>query len=113
MLRLYKEVVVHPHIPLEGIIGEKNIRIVHSAGDDVGAGSCCNCSFPPFAPKGAAGDHFIVPRTPFRMARNAILIRPSSKVGFCLIYSGLRFIGRIVPSKYNQGDPGGVLHAAL
>ncbi len=33
------------------------------------------------------------PFTPFRMARYAIHIRPSSKAGFCPIYSELRFIG--------------------
>jgi hypothetical protein len=49
---------------------------------------------PPFAPLwGAAGDHFIVPRTPFRMARYAIHIGPSTKAGLCSICYGLRFIG--------------------
>jgi len=43
---------------------------------------------------GAAGDHFIVPPTPFRMASNAIHIRLSSKAGFCPIRSGLRFNGK-------------------
>lgn len=53
------------------------------------------------------------PRPPFRMARDAIHIRPSSKAGLCPICYGLRFIGRITFSKYNQDDPGGMLHAAL
>ena len=49
---------------------------------------------PPFAPQGgAAGDHFIVPRTLFRMASSAIHIRLSSIAGFCPIYSGLCNIG--------------------
>jgi len=43
---------------------------------------------------GAAGDHFIVPRTPFRMARYAIHIRPSYKAGLCPICYGLRFNGK-------------------
>ena len=66
---------------------------------------------PPFAPlspfrfatrmlrEEAAGDHFIVPRTPFRMVSNAIHIRPSSKAGLCPIYSGLRFNGIKSPRK--------------
>jgi hypothetical protein len=44
-------------------------------------------------PMGAAGDHFIVPRTTFRMASNALYIRPSSKAGLCSIGSVLRFHG--------------------
>jgi hypothetical protein len=53
---------------------------------------------PPFAPLWvAAWDHFIVPRTPFRMANTAIHIRPSSKAGFCIIFSGLRFNGKKIP----------------
>ena len=76
-----------PQSPFGGFRG-KNIRIVHNASDDIGAESCYNFSSPPFAPLwGAAGDHFIVPRTPFRMASNAIYIRLSSKVEFCPIYS--------------------------
>ena len=38
--------------------------------------------------------HFIVPRTPFRMARYAIHIRPSYKAGLCPICYDLRFNGK-------------------
>jgi len=68
-----------------GEIGDKNVRIVHNASDDVGVETCYNFSFPPDRPplcpfryaarmlrEGAAGDHFIVPRTPFRMATLAM-----------------------------------------
>jgi len=58
--------------------------------------------------EGTAGDHFIVPRTPFRMAIIAIHIRPSSKAELCPICSVLRLTGRKASSKWNQGDPGGV-----
>ena len=56
--------------PPLGDLGRKNIRINHNASDDVGAERCCNFSFPPRSPPygGLQGDHFIVPRTPFRMA---------------------------------------------
>jgi len=65
---------------------------------------------PPFAPLwGAAGDHFIVPRTPFRMATVAIHIRPSSKAGLCPICSALRLTERKASSKRNKGNPGGVV----
>ncbi len=43
---------------------------------------------------GGVGDHFIVPRTPFRMARYVIHIRPSSKAGLGPICYGLRFVGK-------------------
>ena len=45
-------------------------------------------------PRGAAGDHFIVPRTPFRMASNGFHIRLSYKAGLCPICNGLRFNGK-------------------
>jgi hypothetical protein len=78
---------------------EKSKRKDTDAGVDVVADICFNFSLPPpFAPLWeAAGDHFIVPRTPFRMASNAIHIRPSSKAGFCPIYAELRFNGKRNP----------------
>ena len=62
---------------------------------------------------GTAGDHFIVPRTPFRMATIAIHIRPSSNAGLCPICSILRLTERKASSKRYKGNPGGLLHAAL
>jgi len=77
---------------------EKSTRKDTDAGVYVVADICFNFSPPPFAPLWeAAGDHFIVPRTPFRMGRNAIPIRLSSKAGFCPIYVELRFNGKRNP----------------
>jgi hypothetical protein len=108
MLRLYKEVEGSgvPPRPPGGTIGGRKSELFTAPGR-------CWCRgllqlfFPPRSPplspfrfaarvlrEEAAGDHFIVPRTPFRMASNAIHIRPSSKAGLCSIYSGLRFIGK-------------------
>ncbi len=69
---------------------------------------------PPIAPQwGAAGDHFIVPRTLFRMAGFAMPRGPNfhSRALSNLLRFALHW--RFAASKENQGDSGSVHHAAF